>query len=176
MHLRALTTQAEPRSSRQSERFAVLPIVTHTSTPPHIARFSEPLHTDIFEPRTSVRCHQAKSSERPHNSSAAPRARRVKPGAKGAAKAERSDRRAREDYGWGWVGGVIKPNHPTNPNTPPPNTRGSTSRTSPPAHGPTATALNELVLCVELLFHPADQAAPAFFLDHAAKLSLVVLH
>ncbi len=26
-----------------------------------------------------------------------------------AGKAEQSDRRAREDYGWGWAGGVIKP-------------------------------------------------------------------
>ena len=39
-----------------------------------------------------------------------------------AGKAERSERRAREDYGWGWVGGVTKPNHaansPQRPNTP----------------------------------------------------------
>ncbi len=32
-----------------------------------------------------------------------------------AGKAKRSDRRAREDYGWGWAGGVIKPDHATNP-------------------------------------------------------------
>ena len=31
-----------------------------TSTPPHIAPFSAPLHTDAFEPRTSVRRHQEK--------------------------------------------------------------------------------------------------------------------
>ena len=32
-----------------------------------------------------------------------------------AAKAKRSDCRGREDYGWGWAGGVIKPNQATNP-------------------------------------------------------------
>ena len=30
-----------------------------------------------------------------------------------AGKAKRSDRRAREEYGWGWAGGVTKPTHPT---------------------------------------------------------------
>jgi S-DNA-T family DNA segregation ATPase FtsK/SpoIIIE len=36
MHLRALTTQASPRRARQSERVAVLPIVTcDVATPPH---------------------------------------------------------------------------------------------------------------------------------------------
>jgi len=30
-----------------------------------------------------------------------------------AGKAEQSECRAREDYGWGWAGGVTKPNHPT---------------------------------------------------------------
>ncbi len=50
-----------------------------------------------------------------------------------AGKAEQSDRRAREDYGWGWAGGVTKPNHPPHPSTRPPNTRGSPSRTAPPA-------------------------------------------
>ena len=32
-----------------------------------------------------------------------------------AGKAERSDRRAREDYGWGWAGGVTKPSHARSP-------------------------------------------------------------
>jgi len=31
-----------------------------------------------------------------------------------AGKAERSECRAREDYGWGWAGGVIKPYHAPN--------------------------------------------------------------
>jgi hypothetical protein len=33
----AWATQTAPRSSRQSELVAVLPIVTHTPTPPHVA-------------------------------------------------------------------------------------------------------------------------------------------
>ena len=37
-----------------------------------------------------------------------------------AGKAKRSACRAREDYGWGWAGGVTKPNHPPHPITPPP--------------------------------------------------------
>jgi hypothetical protein len=37
MHWGAWATQAAPRSSRQSELVAVLPIVTHTPTPPHVA-------------------------------------------------------------------------------------------------------------------------------------------
>jgi len=39
MGLRPEATQGAPRSSRQSGVVAVLPIVTHTSTPPHIAPF-----------------------------------------------------------------------------------------------------------------------------------------
>ena len=53
---------------------------------------------------------------------------RAKPGAKRRRKAERSDRRAREDYGWGWAGRCQQavPGHP--PKTrPPPSTRGSAS-------------------------------------------------
>ena len=51
---------------------------------------------------------------------AAARARRAKPGAEGAGKAKRSERRAREDCGWGWAGGVNKPYHPPHPTPPPP--------------------------------------------------------
>ena len=43
MGSRALATQAAPRSSRQSERLAVLPIVTHTPTPPHVAFVRAPM-------------------------------------------------------------------------------------------------------------------------------------
>ncbi len=113
-------TQGAPRSSRQSEVVAVLPIVTHTSTPPPIAPFSAPLHSyPIVDKRgtaTDARRQQA-----------AARARRAKPGAKGAGKAERSECRAREDYGWGWAGGVTKPNHAPHPTPRPPYTRGSAS-------------------------------------------------
>jgi len=49
-----------------------------------------------------------------------------------AAKRERSDARGREDYGWGWAGGVAKPNHAPSPTRRPPNTRGSASRSTPP--------------------------------------------
>jgi hypothetical protein len=49
-----------------------------------------------------------------------------------AGKAERSDRRAREDYGWGWAG-RFNQTKPANPlKTRPPNTRGSTSHSTPP--------------------------------------------
>jgi hypothetical protein len=56
--------------------------------------------------------------------------------ARSAGKAKRSACRAREDYGWGWAGRCNQavPRHP--PNTPPPNTRGSTSQTVPPAPPP----------------------------------------
>jgi len=43
MNLGAGATQAAPRSSRQAERLAVLPIVTHTPTPPHVAFFRPPM-------------------------------------------------------------------------------------------------------------------------------------
>ena len=48
--------------------------------------------------------------------------------AQSAGKAERSECRAREDYGWGWAGGVTKPNHAPSPPTTPHHTRGSASR------------------------------------------------
>jgi hypothetical protein len=46
-------TQGAPRSSRQSEVVAVLPIVTHTSTPPPIVPCSAPLHSYPFTRRTA---------------------------------------------------------------------------------------------------------------------------
>ena len=54
-------------------------------------------------------------------------ARRVRAG-----KAEQSECRAREDYRWGWAGGVTKPKHPPSPSTTPQDTRGSTSRSTKP--------------------------------------------
>ena len=129
-----------------------------TSTPPHIALFSAPLHSypSTWEheavstlhktaggsaspkgearrnapPRRSKataapgrttggvggRCNQTRPQAHqppPHHTrgSASPKgeARRTR-----AAKAKRSDRRAREDYGWGWAGGVTKPPNPPN--------------------------------------------------------------
>ena len=44
-----------------------------------------------------------------------------------AGKAERSDRRAREDYGWGWAGGVTKPSQLPISATTPHHIRGSLS-------------------------------------------------
>ncbi len=99
--LRPEATQGAPRSSRQSGVEAVLPIVTHTPQNPHIAFAGAPPYRD--------RTHNLPKRQ------AAARARRAKPGAKGAGKAERSACRAREDYGWGWAGGVTKPNQATNP-------------------------------------------------------------
>jgi hypothetical protein len=99
--LRPEATQAAPRSSRQSEVVAVLPIVTHTPTPP-ISR--------LF-PRPSIR----RQEEQPSQNGSRQREPAGRSPAQRAGKAERSDRRAREDYGWGWAGGVIKPNHAPNP-------------------------------------------------------------
>jgi len=76
--------------------------------------------------RSSVRSYQDKLPNRP-KSCAAARARRAKPGAKGAGKAEQSERRAREDYGWGWAGRFNQTSPHNPPKTRPPNTRGSTS-------------------------------------------------
>jgi len=42
-----------------------------------------------------------------------------------AAKAKRSAGRGREDYGWGWAGGVTKPNPLTSTPTTPHHIRGS---------------------------------------------------
>ncbi len=89
-------------------------IGTHTSTPPHIAPCSAPLHTETFFDRGHPYGAIKRSPPHPVKTAAPPRARRAKPGAKGAGKAEQSDRRAREDYGWGWAGGVTKPNHAPN--------------------------------------------------------------
>ena len=44
-----------------------------------------------------------------------------------AGKAERSECRAREDYGWGWAGGVIKPDQAPRGSTTPHHIRGSRS-------------------------------------------------
>ena len=112
-------TQAAPRSSRQSVVVAVLRIVTHTSTPPHIALF----------PRPSIHIHlwvKAEREQPPPNG----RRQREPAGrspARSAGKAERSDRRAREDYGWGWAGRFNQTNPRSPPKTRPPNTRGSAS-------------------------------------------------
>ena len=45
----AWATQAAPRSSRQSERLAVLPIVTHTPTPSHVAFSRAPMDDSCHE-------------------------------------------------------------------------------------------------------------------------------
>jgi hypothetical protein len=68
----------------------------------------------------------------PNQTSAAARARRAKPGAKGAAKPKRSAGRGREDYGWGRAGGVTKPNQVRSPATP-----SSHPRQREPANGVT---------------------------------------
>jgi len=45
-------TQAAPRSSRQSGLIAVVPIVTHTPTPPHVAFFRAPMDDSSHEKGT----------------------------------------------------------------------------------------------------------------------------
>ena len=44
-----------------------------------------------------------------------------------AAKPKQSAGRGREDYGWGWAGGVTKPNPPTSTSRTPQHMRGSAS-------------------------------------------------
>ena len=51
----------------------------------------------------------------PQNMRGIARARRAKPGANAPPSPAQSAGRGREDYGWGWVGGVIKPGGVTKP-------------------------------------------------------------
>ena len=55
-----------------------------------------------------------------------------------AGKAQRSDRRAREDYGWGWAGGVTKPNQAPIPATPHLTLAAHTGARKNPRHGATS--------------------------------------
>ena len=81
-----------------------------TSTPPHITDFSEPLHSYPKTQKDGPETPAIKTA----GGSASPKgeARR-----ECAGKAKRSECRAREDYGWGWAGGVTKPDHATSPPT-----------------------------------------------------------
>jgi hypothetical protein len=98
-------TQAAPRSSRQSGRFAVLPIVTHTSTPPHIAPFSAPLPTETFRTASLRTAPPRQVSENRPKPCAVARARREKPGAKRRqGKAKRMPRQGGLRVG---VGGAV---------------------------------------------------------------------
>ncbi len=112
MHLGALTTQASPRRARQSAVVAVLPIVTcDVDSDPYRAFFRAPPFISSGEKAW----HQ---STPPQDSSRQREPERRSP-AQSAGKAERSDRRAREDYGWGWAGGITKPDQlPLSPTTP----------------------------------------------------------
>ena len=119
MHWGAWTRQAEPRSSRPIGGGCCLADC-------HSLRRLHPI-SRLF-PRPSTRRHSSRvhpygaikrnSPRRPQDNSppASPQgeARR-----ECAGKAERSECRAREDYGWGWAGGVIKPCHAPNPRRPP---------------------------------------------------------
>ncbi len=80
--------------------------LTRRRTP--TSRSAAPLHSYPFMDKRGTATHARRQQ-------AAARARRAKPGAEGAGKAERSECRAREDYGWGWAGGVTKPYHATHP-------------------------------------------------------------
>ncbi len=54
-----------------------------------------------------------------------------------AGKAERSDCRGREDYGWGWAGGANKPYHATHPTPRPPTPAAAQAeRRRPPPTSP----------------------------------------
>ena len=112
MDLGALATQASPRRSRQSGVVARMPIVIRDadSTPYRVppcpsVRLSQvrltnnralavALHADAF-PTAHQTCTAARAEGE---------ARR-----ECAAKPKRSAGRGREDYGWGWAGGVTNP-------------------------------------------------------------------
>jgi hypothetical protein len=58
MHWGAWATQAAPRSSRQSDLVAVLPIVTHTPTPPHVAFVRAPTDDSSHQTEPASRTHE----------------------------------------------------------------------------------------------------------------------
>ncbi len=66
------------------------------------------------EPRSSVRSHPD-TLQKTAPSHARKREPEGRSPARSAGKAKRRACRAREDYGWGWAGGVIKPTHAPNP-------------------------------------------------------------
>ncbi len=85
-----------------------------TSTPPHIALPPSPsIHIQVR--RSAALQHPPQDGRRQRE----PEGRSP---ARSAGKAERSDCRAREDYGWGWAGGVIKPDQAPSLSKPPPTT------------------------------------------------------
>ena len=114
-------TQAAPRSSRQSAAGCRLADChSHAAEPPH-----------RVPPRPSIDIHvgkRAAARPTPRTDSRRQREPEGRSPAQSAGKAKRSDRRAREDYGWGWAGGVIKPDQvPSSATTP--TTPGSASVT-----------------------------------------------
>jgi len=129
MHLGAWTTQGAPRSSRQSGVVAVLQIGTHTPPNPRIAFRRAPPYGGILNRVPPYGAIQTRFKTRPKPCAEA-RARRAKPGAEGAGKAERSECRAREDYGRGWAGRCQQAVPANPPKIRPPNTRGSTSQSA----------------------------------------------
>jgi len=58
MHWGAWATQAAPRSSRQSDLVAVLPLVTHTPTPPHVAFVRAPTDDSSHQTEPAFRTHE----------------------------------------------------------------------------------------------------------------------
>ena len=78
------------------------------------SRFAAPLHSYPVtqKDRPAATLHKTAGGSASRNGEA----RR-----KRAGKAEQSECRDREDYGWGWAGGATKPNHvPRSATTPPP--------------------------------------------------------
>ena len=87
--------------------------LTRRRTP--TSRSPAPLHTEtpapLFVPvRTEA---PVRARPPPHKTAGGSASRNGEARRECAGKAERSDRRAREDYGWGWVGGVTKPDQAT---------------------------------------------------------------
>ena len=135
MHLGAGTRQAAPRPARQSVLVAVLRIVTWgVDSAPHRPLFPSPSIHIQRRKRTAPKHHPQDSRRQREPEGRSP--------AQSAGKAEQRECRAREDYGWGWAGGVTKPNPLSIPATTPPRTGGVTKpnplsvpATTPPRTG-----------------------------------------
>ena len=105
---------------RQSAVVAVLRIGTRgVDSAPHRAFFRAPPYGDIsncLAPYGAIKT----SSRKPPQATRGSASRNGEARRECAGKAEQSECRAREDYGWGRAGGVTKPYQATRPTPPPP--------------------------------------------------------
>ena len=121
------------RSTSPSMKSAQCPGNSPGASPP--TRFNTPAAAQAVRrhplPRPPTRTTQpTQDPPPPYRQQREPKA---KPGAKGAGKAERSDRRAREDYGRGWAGRCNQATPPKQLKIRPHHTGSSASRRRSPA-------------------------------------------